>query len=72
MKSKKSVISADLEVIRVQTMASKAIRVILEMPEHMIPQMAMFAECQRNGIYLHGDFTAIVTEDKDNANDFDF
>lgn len=51
-------ILADFEVIRVQTMASNAIRVTLEMPEHMIPQMAMFADCQRNGIYLHGEFTA--------------
>ena len=32
--------------------------IVLEMPEHMIPQMGMFAECQRNGIYLRGEFTA--------------
>ena len=51
-------IEADFEVIRVQTMSSNAIRITLEMPEHMIPQMGMFAECQRSGIYLHGEFTA--------------
>ena len=52
-------ISADFEVIRVQTMANNGLRVTLEMPEHMIPQMAMFAECKRSGIYLHGEFTAV-------------
>jgi len=57
-------ISADFEVIRVQTMASNAIRLTLEMPEHMVPQMAMFAECQRSGIYLHGEFTAAEPPEK--------
>jgi hypothetical protein len=55
-------IVASFEVIRVQTMANNAIRLTLEMPEHMIPQMAMFAECQRNGIYLHGEFTAATSD----------
>ena len=58
-------ISADFEVIRVQTMANNAVRVVLEMPEHMIPQMGMFAECQRNGIYLHGEFTATTLMELD-------
>lgn len=57
-------IEADFEVIRVQTMASNAVRVVLEMPEHMIGQMAMFAECQRQGICLHGEFTAKVKENE--------
>jgi hypothetical protein len=57
-KSDRPSISADFEVIRVQTMANNAVRVVLEMPEHMIPQMGMFAECKRRGIYLHGEFTA--------------
>jgi len=60
-------ISADFEVVRVQTMADKSIRVVLEMPEHMIPQMGMFAECHRNGIYLHGEFTATDPKGKKNA-----
>lgn len=56
-------IEADFEVKQVKTMiADNAIRVVLEMPEHMIPQMAMFAECKRNGIYLHGEFTATDIE----------
>ena len=64
-------IEGDFEVIRVQTMASNAVRVTLEMPEHMIPQMAMFAECQRNGIYLHGVFTASDgMEEKDTLEDW--
>jgi len=33
-------------------MESGAIRVILDMPEFCIPQMAMLAECKRQGIYL--------------------
>ena len=55
-------IEADFEVIRVQTMRDNAIRITLEMPEYMIPQMGMFAECQRSGIYLHGDFSAAEQE----------
>lgn len=40
------------EVIRVQTMESGAIRVILDMPEYCIPQMALLADCKRQGTYL--------------------
>ena len=58
--TKRPKFEADFEVIRVQTMRDNAIRITLEMPEHMIPQMGMFAECQRNGIYLRGEFTAAV------------
>ena len=58
--TKRPKIEADFEVIRVQTMRDNAIRITMEMPEYMIPQMGMFAECQRNGIYLHGEFTAAV------------
>ena len=68
-------IDADFEIIRVQTMRDNAIRITLEMPEHMIPQMGMFAECQRKGIYLHGEFTIVsiqeVKTDKEN-NDWGF
>jgi hypothetical protein len=60
-------ISGDFEVIRVQTMANNAIRLVLEMPETMIPQMSMFAECHRQGIYLHGEFTALDRKGTENA-----
>ena len=40
------------EVIRVQTMADGSVRVVLGLPETCIPQMAMLAECQRQGIVL--------------------
>ena len=49
----KPAIEFDASVIRVQTMESGALRVVLDMPEDSIPQMAMLAECKRNGIYLH-------------------
>jgi len=61
----KAMIEAKLEVIRVQTMSSNAIRITLEMPEYMIPQMGMFAECQRSGIYLHGEFTAVDKKEEE-------
>ena len=41
------------EIIRINTMADGAIRVSLDLPEDKIPQMAMLAECKRQGIYLH-------------------
>ena len=73
--SKKAKIEADFEIIRVQTMRDNAIRIVLEMPEYMIPQMGMFAECQRKGIYLHGEFTIInqkaEAEARDNGWDID-
>ena len=73
--NKRPRVEADFEVIRVQTMSNSAIRITLEMPEYMIPQMGMFAECQRQGIYLHGEFTTVsiqeVETDKEN-NDWGF
>jgi|SRR3990167_10465565 len=70
--SEHSKFEADFEVIRVQTMASNAIRVTLEMPEYMIPQMGMFAECQRSGIYLHGEFTAAIKKERASNNEWNF
>ena len=41
------------EVYKVQTLAgSMGVRVSLDLPEDAIPQMAMLAECKRNGIPL--------------------
>ena len=40
------------EVIRVQTMADGAIRVVLDMSEDSIMQMAQLAECKRWGAVL--------------------
>lgn len=46
-------------VYKVQTLAlDKGVRVTLDLPETAIPQMAMLAECQREGIPLL--FTAVV------------
>lgn len=59
-------IIANFAVIRVQTMADNALRVVLEMPEYQILQMAQFAECQRSGLYLHGEFT-ITEKSKENS-----
>jgi len=43
-------------VYKCQTLVDHGIRVTLDLPEDAIPQMAMLAECQRQGIYL--TFTA--------------
>ncbi|MHB8962005.1 MAG: hypothetical protein ACYC5K_02510 [Saccharofermentanales bacterium] len=39
-------------VYKVQTLTDSGIRVTLDLPETAIPQMAMLAECQREGIPL--------------------
>ena len=45
-------------VYKVQTLASDGgVRVTLDLPETAIPQMAMLAECQRNGLILHFEAT---------------
>ena len=40
------------EVYKVQTISDGGVRVTLDLPETAIPQMAMLAECQRQGICL--------------------
>lgn len=40
------------EVIKVETMTDGSVRVKLGLPETAIAQMAMLAECQRQGIAL--------------------
>jgi hypothetical protein len=48
-----TVIRFQAAVYKVQTMAQDyTIRLTLDMPETAIPQMAMLAECQREGIPL--------------------
>lgn len=39
-------------VYKVQTLTDHGVRVTLDLPESCIPQMAMLAECQREGIPL--------------------
>lgn len=39
-------------VNQVRTLADGGIRVVLDLPENAIPQMAMLAEAKRQGIYL--------------------
>jgi len=46
-------IECQAEVIRVQTMESGAIRVVLDMAEDSIMQMAQLAECKRWGAVLN-------------------
>ena len=52
MSEKKEKIEFHAEVIRVQTMADGAIRVVLDMSEDCIMQMAQLAECKRWGAVL--------------------
>ena len=52
MSEKKEKIVFSAEVIRVQTMADGAIRVVLDMSEDCIMQMAQLAECKRWGAVL--------------------
>ena len=40
------------QVQKVQTLADGGIRVTLDLPETAIPQMAMLAECKRQGLAL--------------------
>lgn len=50
-------------VYKVQTLASDGgVRVTLDLPETAIPQMAMLAECQRNGIVLRIEATEAEEE----------
>lgn len=51
------------EVIRVSTMESGAIRVVLDLPEHETVLMAQLAECKRRGAVL--DVTAEPRFEKD-------
>jgi len=39
-------------VYKVQTLTDNGVRVTLDLPETAIPQMAMLAECKRDGIPL--------------------
>jgi len=48
-------------VYKLQTLVDGGIRLTLDLPETAIPQMAMLAECKRDGIPLV--FTATPNED---------
>jgi hypothetical protein len=49
-------IKFEASIYKVQTLADHGVRVTLDLPEDAIPQMAMLAEAQRQGLYL--TFTA--------------
>ena len=49
-------------VNQVRTLADGGLRIILDLPEDAIPQMAMLAECKRNGIYLKVSCEAVDNE----------
>ena len=42
----------DAAVYKVQTLVDGGVRVTLDLPETAIPQMAMLAECKREGVPL--------------------
>ena len=46
-------------VYKVQTLVDGGVRVTLDLPETAIPQMAMLAECKRQGMALLFTATAI-------------
>jgi hypothetical protein len=67
-----SKIAFTAEVYKVQTLIDHGIRVTLDLPEDAIPQMAMLAECQRQGIPLLFDVKAVdskafASSSKDNS-----
>ncbi len=47
-----SAIKFSAVVYKVQTLTDGGIRVMFDLPETAIPQMAMLAECKRQGILL--------------------
>jgi hypothetical protein len=53
------------EVYKVQTLVDHGVRITLDLPEDAIPQMAMLAEAQRQGIAL--EFTAKIPDSKKGA-----
>ena len=57
MTEKSEKIEFQAEVIRVQTMESGAIRVVLDLSEDSIMQMAQLAECKRWGAVLNVEAT---------------
>jgi hypothetical protein len=46
-------------VNQVRTLADGGIRAMLDLPEDCIAQMAMLAECKRQGLYLEVSIVAI-------------
>ena len=50
--------SFQAEVIKVTTMESGALRVVLDMPEHLVNIAAMLMECKQKGIPLVLDVRA--------------
>jgi hypothetical protein len=46
-------------VYKLQTLVDGGIRLVLDLPETAIPQMAMLAECKRQGIPLNISCTQI-------------
>lgn len=60
MDKPEAVIRFTAAVYKVQTLIDDGIRLTLDLPEDCIPQMAMLAECKREGIVL--DFKATASE----------
>jgi hypothetical protein len=63
------VIRFQAEVYKVQTLTDHGVRVTLDLPEDAIPQMAMLAECQREGIPLVFEASAYDPENREKAGD---
>lgn len=63
-----AVIRFTASVYKVQTLATDSgVRVTLDLPESAIPQMAMLAECKRDGVPLK--FEATIDESFTKPND---
>ena len=61
-------ITFEAEVYKVQTLSQDhGIRLTLDLPETAIPQMAMLAECQREGIPLKFEATLDKPENRETA-----
>jgi hypothetical protein len=70
-----NVITFEAAVFKLQTLVDHGIRLTLDLPEDAIPQMAMLAECQREGIPLvfeakpdKQNVTEVINRDKSRRN----
>ena len=54
-------------VYKVQTLTDNGIRVTLDLPETAIPQMAMLAECRRDGVPLMFSATVDIPQKRRKA-----
>ena len=63
------VIKFEAAVYKVQTLTDNGVRLTLDLPEDAIPQMAMLAECKRQGIPLMFEAQADEPENREKSGD---